>query len=248
VFLRPDFRIGFKILFALWKGIEMSFNTVCDGCGAPSSPSVGVCPFCKVVMAGSTADDNHTYGAFVKLYTDGNLERALNLGNEMLKSKPELKADALFVMTFVKVLIESEAPTSTIRSILAEAHLLSPANLEISEYLEVIEAKGLLKKGLNNAGELMLRNILRRSPQNVHAHFFLGANLFWGDNEPTMAIPHLETCVRLCPNFLRAWGCLAALYKKMGNSQLAQKAFQKCASIETNPNMKEFFESQGKAA
>lgn len=38
----------------------------------------------------------------------------------MHKSKPELKGDLAFVLTFVKVLIESEAPSSKIRSVLAE--------------------------------------------------------------------------------------------------------------------------------
>jgi hypothetical protein len=54
--------------------------------------------------------------------------------------------------------------------------------------------------------------------------------------------------VRLHPNFLRAWGCLGAIYKKLGNAQLAQMAFQKCAAIETNQNMKNFFLNQAKAA
>lgn len=116
---------------------------------------------------------------------------------------------------------------------------LAPSNSELIDYLEIVEAKGLLKNGPNDAGSLLLKNILRRSPKNVHAHFVLGAHLFWTDHEPSLAIPHLETCVRLHPNFLRAWGCLGAIYKKLGNHQLSQMAFQKCAAIETNPGMKD---------
>jgi cytochrome c-type biogenesis protein CcmH/NrfG len=116
------------------------------------------------------------------------------------------------------------------------------------DYLEILEAKNCLKKGINDAGEVMLKNVLRRSPKNVHAHFLLGTHLFWVDSESPMAIPHLETCVRLQPYFLRAWGCLGAIYKKMGNAQLAQMAFNKCASIETNPSMREFFIMQAKAS
>jgi len=132
--------------------------------------------------------------------------------------------------------------------VLAEAHLAAPENTELTDYLEIVEAKNNLKKGLNDTGEMMLKNLLRRSPNNLHAHFILGTHLFWADNESTMVIPHLETCVRLHPNFLRAWGCLGAIYKKMGNGQLAQMAFQKYVTIETNQGMKEFFEKQAKAS
>jgi predicted Zn-dependent protease len=226
----------------------MSFEVVCSGCGAPSSPSVGVCPFCKTVMSVNDGKEKHTVDVFTKLYNEGKLERALSLGNEMYKSKPDLKSDLVFVITFSKILIESEAPSSQIKSLLAEAHLHTPQNTDISDYLEIVEARNCLKKGINDTGEMMLKNLLRRSPNNVHAHFILGTHLFWTDNESTMAIPHLETCVRLHTHFLRAWGCLGAIYKKMGNTQLAQMAFQKCATIETNQNMKDFFLSQTKTS
>ncbi|MSP19165.1 MAG: hypothetical protein EXR74_06295 [Bdellovibrionales bacterium] len=131
---------------------------------------------------------------------------------------------------------------------MAEAHLATPENVDVIDYMEIVEARNNLKKGLNDIGEIALKNLLRRSPKNIHAHFILGTHLFWKDSESTMAIPHLETCVRLHPNFLRAWGCLGAIYKKMGNAQLAQMAFQKCAAIETNQSMKEFFEKQAKAS
>lgn len=82
----------------------------------------------------------------------------------------------------------------------------------------------------------------------IQAHFILGTRLFWVDGESVMAIPHLETCVRLHPSFLRAWGCLGAIYKKLGNTQLAKMAFEKCAGIETNSTMKEYFLDQAKAS
>jgi predicted Zn-dependent protease len=230
------------------KEVVMSFDVVCSGCGAPSSPSVGICPFCKTVMAANDGKEKHSIDSFIKLYNDGKLERALGLGTEMYKAKPELKSDLAFVLTFAKVLIESEGPSSKIRSVLAEAHLVTPESVDVIDYLEIVEAKNNLKKGLNDTGEIALKNLLRRSPKNVHAHFVLGTHLFWMDNESATAIPHLETCVRLHPNFLRAWGCLAAIYRKMGNNQLAQMAFQKCATIETNQSMKEFFEKQARAS
>ncbi len=225
----------------------MSFTVICSGCGAPSSPSVGICPFCKTVMASSGGEDKQSLDVLIKLYADGKLERALSLGNAMYKEKPQLKKDLLFVLTFVKVLLDSEAPSSRIRSLLAEAHLANPESTDLADYLEILDAKNNLKKGLNDAGEVTLKNLLRRSPNNVHARFILGAHLFWSDSESAMAIPHLETCVRLHPNFLRAWGCLGAIYKKMGNPQLAEMAFQKCVELETDQNWKEFFQKQAKA-
>lgn len=226
----------------------MSFEAVCHNCGAPSGPSVGVCPFCKSVMTNSNEQEAAGTNNLLKLYNEGKIERALALGTTMLKSKPDLKSDIQFVITFVKVLIETEAPSSQIRGLLAEASLVAPDNKDLIDYMEIIEAKNGLKKGLNDSGEIILRNVLRRSPNNIHAHFLLGTHLFWVDSQSPMAIPHLETCVRLHPNFLRAWGCLGALYKKMGNAQLAKMAFEKCATIETNPSMKEYFIVQAKAS
>lgn len=224
----------------------MSFDIVCSGCGAPSGPSVGICPFCKTIMSTADGKQNHSSDRFVKLYQDGKLEQALSLGDEMYRAQPDLKKDLMFVMTFAKTLIESEAPSSKTRSLLAAAHLENPENKDVLDYIELIEAKNILKKG-EDSGETMLRNLIRRSPQNIHAQFILGAHLFWVEENALMAIPHLETSVRLHPNFLRAWGCLAVAYRKIGNTQLAQSAFRKCAEIETDQRMKDFFEAQSKA-
>lgn len=226
----------------------MSFESICHNCGAPSGPSVGICPFCKSVMVDATNSDGANTASFHKLYNDGQIERALAMGTTMMKSKPEIKTDLSFLLTYVKVLLETEGPNSQIRSLLAEGTLVAPDNRDLIDYAEIVEAKASLKKGLNDSGEMILRNVLRRSPTNVHAHFILGSHLFWAENEMASAIPHLETTVRLHPRFLRAWGCLGALYKKMGNSQLAKMAFEKCAAIETNASMKEFFVKQANAS
>jgi hypothetical protein len=39
-------------------------------------------------------------------------------------------------------------------------------------------------------------------------------------------------------------GCLGAIYKTIGNPQLAQMAFRKCVELESNLMMKEYFEEQ----
>lgn len=222
----------------------MSFQTFCSCCGAPSSPSVGICPYCKSVMSSSKAPSDPSIEQFNKLYEQGHVEHALNFGTALLKSKPELKSDLSFLLNYVRVLFETEAPESRIRTLLTEAQLTAPGNPEVLEYMELLEAKGCLREGHDDPGEKMLKNIIRRSPKNAMAYFLLGAHFFWTEHEPTAAIPPLETCVRLQPHFLRAWGCLGAIYQKVGNLPLAQMAFQKCSELETDPEMKEFFLQQ----
>ncbi len=181
-----------------------------------------------------------------QLYSSGKLDQALALARKHYQGDAENKHQIEFLLLYAKILIDAEGPSSQIRGLLAEAHLLQPQNQEVLDYMEFMEAKGQLRKGLEDQGETRLRALLRRAPQNVQSHFTLGAHLFWTDNQPTMAIPHLETCVRLTPNFLRAWGCLAAIYTKLGNRSLANMAFQKCAELETEPKMQEFFRTQMK--
>lgn len=220
----------------------MSFQLICTGCGAASGPSVGICPFCKTVMTSPGDKNFEQENSVTQLYEKGRVDLALSLAKKMFSGDPESKKDVRFLVLYAKILLDTEGPTSLIKSILAEAHLIEPTNQDILDYLDLMEARGYLKKGINDPGEVQLRNLIRRSPNNLHAHFLLGSHLFWIDEQLQMAIPHLETCVRLSPNFLRAWGCLGAIYKKMGNPQLAMRAFQKCAELESDSEMKEYFQ------
>lgn len=222
----------------------MSFEVICTGCGAPSGPSVGLCPFCKTVMISPDDENFEQENSIMNLYEHGRLELALSLANKMYSQDENSKKDPAFLLLYAKILLDTEGPSSLIKSILSEAHLISPGNGEVLDYLELIEAKSFLRKGLEDPGEIQLKNLIRRAPKNVHAHFLLGSHLFWVDDQPGLAIPYLETCVRLSPNFLRAWGCLAAIYKKMGNEQLSIRAFQKCYELEQNPTMKAFFKQE----
>jgi len=226
----------------------MSFELICSGCGAASGPSVGICPFCKTVMLSANDGNYQQEKSITQLYEKGQLGLALLLAKRLYSEDAASKKDISFLMLFAKILIESEGPSSLIKSALSDAHLLDPSDPNILDYLELTEIKRYLFKGPNDPGEVQLKSLIRRSPKNVHAHFLLGTHLFWTDEEPQAAIPHLETCVRLSPNFLRAWGCLGAIYKKLGNPQLAMRAFQKCAELETDTRMKNYFLEQAKAA
>lgn len=221
----------------------MSFELICPGCGAISGPSVGVCPFCKTILTSPHEKNSEQKSSINKIYESGRLDLALELAKKFYQTE-EAKKDFGFLLMYAKILIDTEGPTSHIKSNLMEAYLLSPNNQEVLDYIELIEAKRNLKKGLHDSGEIQIKNLLRRSPHNVHAHFIIGTHLFWTDEQPEMAIPYLETCVRLSPNFLRAWGCLGVIYQKLGNQQLAARAFQRCAELEPNIKMREYFEHQ----
>ncbi|WP_413287926.1 tetratricopeptide repeat protein [Bdellovibrio sp. HCB337] len=222
----------------------MSFELICSGCGAMSGPSVGICPFCKTVMASSDDKNSIQKSSIIKTYESGRLDQALSLAKKLYTNDEDSKKDADFLLLYAKILLDTEGPTSLIKGLLTEAHLLAPTHRDVLDYIELIEGKSHLKQGLNDSGEVLLKNLIRRSPQNIHAHFLLGTHLFWSEGQSQMAVPHLETCVRLSPNFLRAWGCLGVIYKKLGNAQLANRAFQKCADLELNSDMKTFFLQQ----
>ncbi len=221
----------------------MSFELVCESCGALSGPSVGVCPFCKSVLSRPNSEITGQ-DSLLQMYNAGKIDISLNLASKMFHENPKAKQDLSFLMLYVKILVETEGPSSRINSLLTEGLLINPKSQELHDYLEIMQAKLSLKKGSSDQGEQMLKNVLRRSPDNVHALFLLGAHLHWIDNSPTTSIFYLERCVRLAPNFLRAWGCLALVYKALGNLQLSQMALRKCIDLESNPNMKHFFKNE----
>lgn len=225
----------------------MSFPTVCKGCGSISGPSVGVCPFCKTIMARQAKNESGVTAALDFLrrqYAEGRLDQAMLTAHRMYHNDEKARKDAAFLLQYAKVLIDTEGPGTLIRGVLAEAAILEPANSEIEDYVELVAARRFLRRGLNDEGEQRMKAVLRRAPHNFHAHFFLGTHLFWVDEQPALAISHLETCARLAPKFLRVWGCLGAIYKKLGHKPLADAAFRKCVELETDETMLAYFKAQ----
>ncbi|MCO5144486.1 MAG: hypothetical protein M9962_15515 [Oligoflexia bacterium] len=219
----------------------MSFSIQCDNCGAPSGPSVGVCPYCKSIFSSKKSKENPTIANIKSLFEKGDLNRALSLATLAEKNKPELVESASFGLIYAKILLETEAPSSKIKSILQKALMANPESQDLMDYLEILDAKGKLRHNKEDSGELELKNLLRRSPKNTHALFILGSHLFWVENDIRTALIYLEGAVKERPNFLRANACLASLYKKMGAVPKAKKLFQKCLTMEDNPEMKDFF-------
>ena len=222
----------------------MSFDVVCQTCGAPSSPSVGICPFCKTPFSSASGNADPSVEAIEKYYDDGNLSQALALANSAVTAKPDVLSRLDFVLLFVRILIETDGPGMKISGLLSTALIQNPNHPELLQYVEFMEAKSHLTNRQGDVGEIALQKILRRSPDNALVLFTLGAHMFWSDGETLQSIKYLERCVQIRPNFLRAWGCLGSIYQKIGNVDLAKRSFQKCLNLETDPRMRSFFQKQ----
>lgn len=220
----------------------MSFQTLCTACGAPSSPSVGICPFCKAVLSSTKGEDNPSVARIRQLFEQGFLEDALANAAALEKEGGKLATEVGFLLTYAKILLEAEGPSSKIRALLTKAFLLKPESPELADYLALIEAKCRLGRDGNDQGEKDLKTILGRSPMNVHALFTLGSHLYWVENQADEAIRLLQRCVDIRPNFLRAWACLAAIHAKRGDTAPAQHALGRCLALEKNPSMHAYFE------
>lgn len=228
----------------------MSFEVLCGRCGAPSGPSVGVCPFCKSPLASDSGSgkgkskENATLTAIRGHYAEGRLERALPLATAAYEQKVELQENAAFLLLYAKILIETDGPKSRIRAILTKATLADPADAEVQEYLDIAEAMTLLRPGVpQDEGETLLRHVIRRSPKNPHASFILAAHLAWEEEgDPHEPIKYFVQCVRARPVYQRAWGALGALYKEIGNDALAAEAMRRAIKLESNPAMRKHME------
>jgi Flp pilus assembly protein TadD len=221
----------------------MSFEIQCSKCGALSSPSVGTCPFCKSVFEPAGQSAGGTSVELVKLYAEGKVERALQLFTATRAQTPDLDKDPGLLLLGAKILLETEGPLGTIKTVLMKGHLVAPENTEIVDYLELTDAKEKLDIGSGGLAEQALKNLVRRSPKNPHALFLLGSHLFWSKKETEISARYLQTCVSCRPTFLRAWACLGAIYRTIGHADLAENAFRKCLALESNPRMIAYFQS-----
>ena len=222
----------------------MNFEIACSNCGAVSSPVVGVCPFCKSVMTPADgAKQTAATPQIQSLYDEGKLDQALSLAATLEKKDADFLKDANFVLLYIKILIEVDAPSSKTKSLLNQALVANPSHPDLLEYLEIVEAESNLSRKSGDDGENSLANIIRRSPKNVHALFLLGSHLFWVKKDPQRALRYLEACVRFRPNFIRAKACLAAVYKELNMTDVAARLMNECAAKTSDSNTKEFFKN-----
>ena len=219
----------------------MNFDIVCANCGAPSSPAIGVCPYCKAVMTTEVEKKTPAIGSIKKYFNDGQLERALSLAKALETQNPDSLKSKEFVLLYTQILLEAEGPSTKIKSLLNKALIDNPSDPQLLEYLEVAEAESNLSREKDDAGEIVLTDIIRRSPENVHALCLLGSHLFWAEKDAQRALRYLEQCVRIRPNFFRAKACLAAVYKALKMDDLAVRFCNECASKASDPEMKKFF-------
>lgn len=219
----------------------MSFDIICPNCGAPSSPTIGVCPYCKAVMTTEAEKKTPAITNIKKAFSEGNLEQALSLAKALEAQKPESLKNVEFVLLYTQILIEVDGPSSKTKSLLNQALIDNPSDSRLSEYLEIVEAEANLSHDKDDAGEVALANIIRRSPGNIHALFLLGSHLFWIEKDYQRALRYLEQCVRLRPVFIKAKACLASVYKELGRNDLAVKLFMECAAKTNDSYLKKFF-------
>ena len=219
----------------------MSFEVVCSQCGAASGPSVGTCPFCKTVLVSDTHKANPAVNRLKSLFDKGQMEDALLSVREITENIEKYGDDSTLLLLCAKVLFETEAPTGQIKTMLVKASLVEPDNSDITDFMSLLHAKTEMSFGSREHAKQILWSLLQRNPDHVHAHFLAGVFLNSKDQNPVLAIQHLEKCVSLRPNFIRAWGCLAAIARKLGHKNLAERALNKCVGLETNGSMKAYF-------
>lgn len=212
----------------------MAFDVICENCGAPSGHVVGFCPFCKCPMSNVDVEHSASYDALLQSYTSGDSDLSVVQVNKLLEKKDELIEDTELLLLTVKILIETEAPRTRVATLLAEAMMKHPHNEQIKLYYNINQAKNNLKVQAFDEAEMVLRNVLKADPKNVHANFILGAHLFWEEEKPQEAIKYLEACVRENPKFKRAWGCLGAAYEKIGNIHLSRNSIEKFKELENS--------------
>lgn len=226
----------------------MSFEINCSNCGAPSSVSVGICPYCKKTFKNKKRkkDESPLISRIKADYKAGKVDNVISACKQMYATKEKMRENNNFLLIYLKALLEIDGPATLIRSIVSQLLINDPTNSEALDILYILEARDELSTEKNDPGEKKLKAIIQRSPNNAYAHFFLGAHLFWIDKDYMQATYYLEKAVKHRPNFLRAWGCLGALYKELENEVLSKRAFAKAAKIETNTRMKKFFRQQSK--
>jgi tetratricopeptide (TPR) repeat protein len=221
----------------------MSFDLVCEACGAPSGPSVGICPYCKSPLA-STAGANPALSALNELFEKGYLKQALGQASSMYQEAKH-QEDPNFLMLYGKILFEVEGPSSQIKSCFVKASILNPAIAsEAQAYVDMVSAKSMFREGLNDAGELWIQKLLADHPNNAHLLFTLGSHNFWVDGDIHNSSRHLEKCVQIRPNFARAWGCLFAIYKKSNDAHNARRCATEFLRLEDDPRTRAFVEAQ----
>ncbi len=218
----------------------MSFEIVCPNCGAPSVSSVGICPYCKTVLATKQdkGTDGHLISSLKKKYREGRLGFVLNSCATILKEKPKQNENVNFLLFYIKVLMESDAPSTKVRTLLSKVFLIEPENIEAMNFLDLLEAKELFTDQRDDPGEVKIKKLLKRSPKNALAHFTLGTHYYWVEKDSVYAMIHLKKCVKYNPYFGRAWACLSVLYKDIGEITLAKETLKKALELEPDPTMK----------
>lgn len=221
----------------------MSFEVNCPNCGASSGPSVGVCPYCKTVLSTTEVSCPVTTG-IQDLYAKGHIEEALAQVH-VIKDNEAQEGDPIFLMLAGKLSLEAESPSSQIKTFFAKALAIEGAHQkEAKLYLDMVTAKGMFRKGLNDPGEKWFNSQIPLFPNNPHLLFLLGSHTFWVDQETRNSAANLERCVQIRPTLARAWGCLFAIYQKLKDKPNMKRCIGKYAEISSDERTVAFMNEQ----
>lgn len=136
----------------------MSFELHCETCGAPSGPSVGICPYCKTSFANAVAS-NPAMASLKDAYEKG-----------LLKDSEQMQNDPTFLCLYGKILIEAEGPSAQIKSCFAKAAALNSAVApEAQLHIDMLSAKSMFREGLNDPGEQWFKKMLAEHPNFARA-------------------------------------------------------------------------------
>lgn len=222
----------------------MTDKIICRKCGAPQSSFREKCSYCLAQLIKNEKSEIGILSIAKGYFLKGELPRSLNFLETLAKEKPEESKQADYIILYLRILIEMDGPQSKMRTLLANGLVNHPENKMLLEIQEIFDAREKLKKGPNDAGELALRDLLLRSPDNYLALFTLASHMFWSDGDTKNTPVLLERCVRIRPVFVRAWGCLGAIYKTVGKVEQSRYAFQMCIKLENSEKMKKFYLEQ----
>ena len=137
----------------------MSFDIKCNNCGAPSSVSVGVCPFCKTTFTNKKngKKESPLISRIKSNYKDGKIDEVLFACKELYRNKDKIKENNNFLLIYLKALIESDGPSTVIRSLISQILMNDPENIEVMDYLDILDARDELSEEKNDTGEQKLK-------------------------------------------------------------------------------------------
>jgi tetratricopeptide (TPR) repeat protein len=176
------------------------------------------------------------------LFASGQLLEVNTLAQCVVNEYNDNIQNADFFILAAKAEIELHGFTKNVDGYLRQALKLAPFNDVALAFFKMSSACLDLKDGLYEKGEATLRRCLKTSSIRAYASFFLGHHLFWKNGELAEAVELLEDATNLRDSFLKAWVDLGLAYKRSGQREKANSAFEKCLKLDRETVRRAFYE------